>query len=148
MQKQVIGQRHIVHAVPTIRSKLLRREVFPLQVNRAHHLSALDPKRIVRSHLGKAVANLSAVYGPCHAQRICNRFGANVEVPVEDRHVKHRVVCQRHVVGPIKLRQPLFGGFLCAAEPDWLPTIYLHRHTDHFKAWVTDILLRGLRLEA
>ena len=148
VQEQIVGQRHIVHAVPTIGCQLFLWEIGTPQVDGVHHLSALDPQFVVRRQFRQTVADLCPVDSPCHAQGVSDCLGLDAVVPVQDCHVEQSVVRQRHAVAPIELHQPLFCFCVGSGEPFRFTIVDLHSNTDHLKARVTDIFLRGLRLEA
>ena len=146
--EQLVGQRNVVAAVLPVRCELVRREVLAPQVDGVDHLSALGPQLVVLCQLLEAVTHFDAMHSAGHAQRVSDCLGADVKVPVQDRHVEQGVVCQRHGVGPIKLVEPHLDLLVRTTEPLRLAIIHLHRHTDHLKALVPHVLLGGLGFEA
>jgi biopolymer transport protein ExbD len=139
--EQLVSKIDIVNAIIPITMQISRSKVLPTLPKSIDDFRTFLTEAIPLCQRSQRSACIDTVNSPSHAQRIEVLSRRDPEVPRQDRSIELHVVAKQRGVSPVNLVEPSLSLFLRTAEPHGSIVINLHRHANHFKARVVDVLL-------
>ena len=92
--EQCVRQIHIVDAVVAVLGQLPILEVCAAVTLKVVYLCALHTQAVPLGQGSKRTAHLHTVNSSPHAQGVCPKLRTDIEVLVQDKSIKHNIMCQ------------------------------------------------------